>query len=201
LGKIIWKTFGNFMIKTAASPFNALAGIAGTNPESLEKLPFTFTQDSLDREQREELSKLALILKKKPDLILTLAQTTNPEEEKMQIAVRLAKEDYLASLSDTLASAPVSAIQLKDDTPELLAFIRKTFPLLDSIGFNQACSKIIDPKRVETRFQTIVSERNRLITELLTVKEGIPNPSVNVITADFENLPQELKNPQFKVEV
>lgn len=201
LGKIIWKTFGNFMVKTAASPFNALAGIAGTNPESLEKLPFNFTQDSLDRKQREELSKLALILKKKPDLVITLAQNTDPEEEKIHIAVRLAKEDYIASLSDTLDTAAVLITELKNDNPELLAYIRKTFPTVDSVGMNQACLKIIDSKRVETRFQTIVSERNRLITELLTVREGIPATSVNVTTADLENLPQELKKPQFKVEV
>jgi len=198
LGKIIWKTFANLMIKTAASPFNALAGLAGTNPESLEKLPFDFVQDSINQKQRDELSRLALIMKKKPDLVITLAQTTDPEEEKVRIAVRLAKEDYLSSLSDTI---PISALQLKDDDPQLLAFIRKIFPTVDSVGIHQACLKVVDPARVETRFQTIVSKRNQLITELLTISQGIPATSVNVLTADLQNLPKELRVPQFKVEV
>ena len=39
LGKIIWRTFTNLLVKVATSPFRALAGLAGTNPESLEKTP------------------------------------------------------------------------------------------------------------------------------------------------------------------
>jgi hypothetical protein len=201
LGRIVWKTFANLMIKTATSPFKALASLVGTNPETLEKLPFNFAQDSIDKKQRDDLSKLALIMKKKPDLIITLAQTTDPEEEKKQIAVRLAKEDYLSSLPDSLNYDHITATQLKDDNPELMVFIRKTIPTVDSVGINQACLKLIDPVRVESRFQSILSERNRLITDILTVSQGIPLSSVNVTTADLQNLPKELRVPQFKVEV
>lgn len=201
LGKIIWKTFVNLMIKTAATPFKALAGLIGTNPESLDKLPFNFAQDSIDKKQRDDLSKLAMIMKKKPDLIVTLSQTTDPEEEKKQIAVRLAKEDYLTSLPDTLHNAKTTVAQLKDDNPELLTYIRKTIPKVDSIGIFQACVKLINPQRVETRFQSLLAERNRLITDLLTVSQGIPATSVNVTTADLQNLPKELRVPQYKVEV
>lgn len=201
LGKLILKTFGNFMVKTAASPFKALAGIAGTNPESLEKVPFQFVQDSIDQKQRDDLSKLAIILKKKPDLILTLAQTTDPEEEMAQIAVRLAKEDYLASHADTMEPLQISVIELKDNDPNLLAYIRGLFPAIDSVGFSEACNQCIDRQRIETRFQEIVAERNRQITDLLTIQEGIPLTSVHVKTADLQNLPKELRVPQFKVEV
>ena len=201
LGKIIWKTFANLMVKTAVSPFKALAGLAGANPESLEKLPFNYAQDSLDNKQRDDLAKLALIMKKKPDLIVTLAQTTDPEEEKARIAIRLAKEDFLSTQPTEPNSTKTAATQLSDDNPELLAFIRKTVPTIDSIGINQACLKLIDSGRIETRFQSILADRNRLVTELLTVNQGIPAAAVNVTTADLRNLPKELRVPQFKVEV
>lgn len=200
LSKIIWKTFANLMIKTAASPFNALSGLAGTNPESLEKLPFAFAQDSLDRVQRDALTKLAIILKKKPELILTLTQSTDPEKEKKQIAIHLTKTDYIATQVPDSARTKFVA-DLEDDDPNLLAFIRKTFPAVDSIGLETACVQRTDKNRIETRFQSILEQRNLLVTEFLTQTQGIPAESVQVTTADLKNLPQELKVPQFKIEV
>jgi len=201
LGKLIWKTLANLMIKTAASPFNALAGLAGTNPESMEKLPFAFAQDSLDQEQRDKLINLATILKKKPDLILTMTQTTDPEKEKGQIAVQLTKVEFAANQNAGVDSTKVSATEIKDDDPNFLSFIRNTVPAVDSLGIEMACVKRLDSGRIETRFQEILANRNRVITEFLTQNQGIPAESVQVSTADLKNLPQELKVPQFKVEV
>jgi hypothetical protein len=44
-------------------------------------------------------------------------------------------------------------------------------------------------------------ERNNAITIFLTQTQGIPTESVQVLTADLKNLPEELKVPQFKIEV
>ena len=201
LGKIIWKTFANLMIKTALSPFKALGGLAGTNPESLDKLPFSFAQDSLNQAQRDELSKLSGILKKKPDLILTLTQTTDPEKEKTQIAIELTKSEFLNSLATDPAAPKVKTPEIKNDNTDFLAFIRKSIPQVDSLGIEKACEKRVDAKQVENRFQTILLERNKLVNEFLTINQGIPTESVLISTADFKNLPQELKVPQFKIEV
>lgn len=200
LGRIIWKTFANLMVKTALSPFKALGGLAGTNPESLNKLPFTFAQDSLDQSQREELTKLADILKKKPKLVLELIQSTDSEKEKAQIAINLIKKDFITSMAaDT--SKTITVRNLKDDNPELLTFIRETVPTVDSIGLEAACFRQIDKTRVETSFLAILQQRNKLVNEFLTVSQGLPQESVQVETADLKNLPQELRIPQFKIEV
>ncbi len=201
LGKLIWKTLANLMIKTAASPFNAMAGLAGTNPESLEKLPFAFAQDSLDQKQRDDLTKLATILKKKPDLVVTFTQSTDPENEKKQLAIELTKADYLASLTTDPNALKTSTADLKSDDINLLAFIRKTVPSVDSLGIEAACIKHTEASRIETRFQEILSQRNKAIADFLVQNLGIPADAVQVSTADFKNLPQELKVPQFKVEV
>jgi hypothetical protein len=189
------------MVKTALSPFKALGGLAGTNPESLDKLPFTFGQDSLDQAQRDELSHLAGILKKKPDLVLTLTQNTDPEKEKSEIAVQLTKSEYLAAQTADSTLSKLKAGEIKNDDVNLLAFIRKTVPAVDSLGIEKACEKIVDAGRIESRFQAILTERNRLVNDFLTVNQGIPTESIQVSTADLKNLPQELKIPQFKIEV
>lgn len=201
LGKLIWKTLANLMIKTAASPFKALAGLAGINPESLEKLPFAFAQDSLNQQQRDDLTKLATILKKKPELTVAFNQTTDPEKEKAQLAVELTKADYLASLASDPNAPQIIASDLKTDDVNLLAFIRKTVPAVDSLGIEAAAIKRTEASRVESRFQEILNARNKAITDFLVQNQGIPAESVQVSTADFRTLPQELKVPQFKVEV
>lgn len=201
LGKLIWKTFANLMVKTALSPFNALAGLAGANPESMDKLPFAFAQDSLDQKQRDDLTKLATILKKKTDLVVNFNQTTDPEKEKAQIAVELTKSEFTATQSTDPAAQKVKVSDIKNDDANLLAFIRKTVPAVDSLGIEAACVKRIETSRIETRFQEILSQRNKVLSEFLIQNQGIPAENIQVTTVDFRTLPQELRIPQFKVEV
>lgn len=201
LGKIIWKTFANLMIKTAASPFNALAGLAGADPNSISKLPFTFGQDSLDQAQRAELTKLATILKKKPALILTFMQSTDPVKEKNELAVQLTKADYLKTIPADSIKSKQTLANLKNDDPGLLNYLRHNVPNVDSIGVQQACNKLVAPDRINTLFQEILAKRNQLVSDYMTKDEGLPAASVFVETADLKNLPEELKIPEFKIEV
>jgi hypothetical protein len=201
LGKIIWKTFANLMVKTAVSPFKALAGLAGANPETMDRLSFTFSQDSLNQTQRDELSKLANILKKKPDLIVIFTQTTDPEKEKAQIAIQLTKAEFAANQVIDPNSPKIAVSVVKDDDANLLAFIRKSIPDVDSLGIEPACIKLNNPTLIESRFNEILAKRNQILGEFLVQSQGIPAESVQISTADLKNLPQELKVPQFKIEV
>jgi hypothetical protein len=201
LGKIIWKTFANLMVKTALSPFKALAGLAGANPESMDKLSFSLTQDSLNQSQREDLIKLATILKKKPDLIVIFTQTTDPEKEKARIAVQMTKAEFAASQVIDPNSPKIAIPEVKDDDTNLLAFIRNTIPSVDSVGIESASLKLIDASRIETRFNEILAKRNQVLGEFFLQNQGIPAESVQISTVDLKNLPQELKVPQFKIEV
>jgi hypothetical protein len=201
LGKIIWKTFANLMVKTALSPFNALAGLAGANPETMDKLPFTFAQDSLNQSQRDDLTKLATILKKKPELIVIFTQTTDSEKEKAQIAVQLTKAEFAASLMADPNTPKIPASEFKDDDANLLAYIRKSIPAVDSLGLQSASLKLINPMQIESRFNEILAKRNQVLGEFLVQNQGIPAESVQISTADLKNLPDQLKIPQFKIEV
>ena len=82
VGKIIWKTFMNFLIKTASQPFNILGNLAGGDPESIKSIPFHFSQDSLDATQKKNLRKIATILTKKDELSFSFVQETNLKKEK-----------------------------------------------------------------------------------------------------------------------
>ncbi len=201
LGKIIWKAFGNMMLKAVTSPFTALKGLVGENPESLHLLVFDIAQDSLNQEQRTKMETLATILKKKTELILIMTQTSDPEKEKDLIAIQLVKKEYLESIATDPKILKSAASALKDDDPKLLEYIRKAVPSVDSIGIQRASNQHIDKGRIETRFQEILAARNRAILDYFILKHGIPAESVQVSTADLKDLPQELRIPQFKIEV
>ena len=134
-------------------------------------------------------------------MVVSLTQTTDPEEEKKLIAVKLTKDEYLSLPPADSVSSKKTEGGLNNNDPALLAFIRKSVPNVDSIGIEQACLKRIDQSKIETRFQDIITERNRKAVEFLTVDQGIPTESVSVSTADLRTLPQELRIPQFKVDV
>jgi len=201
LGKIIWKAFGNMMVKAVTTPFRAMQGLAGTNPESLEKLQFDIAQDSLNQEQRTKLEILSNILKKKPELILIMTQTSDPVKEKDRLAIQLTKNEYLKSIGTDPNALKSAGNELKDDDSKLLDYIRKSVPSLDSIGIQKACNQRIGESRLESSFQEVLAARNRAVSDYFIQKQGIPAESVQISTADLIDLPEELRIPQFKIEV
>jgi hypothetical protein len=201
IGKLIWQAFLNLMVKAATSPFNALADLAGTNPESLEKLPFSFLQDSLDVSQKTKLTSLSKILARKPDLKLLMIQHTDQEAEKRQLALLMAKEEYLhqPGSGDSLRLQKASLIENTD--PGFLAYLRQKVILADSIGVEAASAHIFLPEKIDARFQDLLTTRNRTLHDFIILQQGLPEESVQISTADLNNLPQELRKPQYKVEV
>ena len=191
-GKLIWKTFTNLMIKTAASPLNALAGLAGTNPEKLEYLPFAFAQDSLDQSQISTLTSLAGILNKKTELAVVMIQRTDETAEKNELAVKIVKEKYQAEKQQ--AAFP------GNNDEGFLEYLRQQVPEMDSMGIERACLQLTTPEGVENEFKTLLARRNQLVRQFF-LEQGLPEESVHVSTADFKTLPLELRRPEYKVEV
>ena len=202
LGKIIWKTLANLMVKTALSPFKALAGLVGANPESIEKLPYAFAQDSLDAKQRGVLLDLVKILKKKPDLGLVMTQFADEQKEKEQIGILLARKNYWLSKGVTIPdSLKVRVARLSNDDPNFRTYLKTSIPDLETLGFEKACGRLAGSAAIDARFNSLLQERNQLIRFFLVDKQGLDAASVVIATTDLRNIPEELRKPQFKIEV
>ncbi len=194
LGKLIWKTFGNLMVKTAASPFRAMSGLVGTNPESLQSIPFSYLQDSLDAAQKQKLDILAKILKKKPKLVVEMVQHTDEDFEKEEIAYLLAKNEYSNANPDEVAmSEPIDS--------GFVAYISSRVPDFDQNKIKKACRELVSKDKIDSYFENILGKRNQLIHDYMVGFQGLPESSVKISTADLENLPEELRKPEFKLEV
>ena len=81
--------------KAALSPFKAMSGLVGTDPEKLEHIHLSYLQDSLMADQTTTLSSLTKIMQKKPDLLVSLTQMTNLQDETDLLRVKMAKEEYM----------------------------------------------------------------------------------------------------------
>ena len=80
LGRVIWRTVLNVLVKVATSPFSALAALAGGDDADLSILEFTpGTADAPDAGER--LGMLAQSLAERPALGLELEGSADPEQD------------------------------------------------------------------------------------------------------------------------
>jgi hypothetical protein len=190
-----------FLLKTLTSPFKVLGNLFGSNPESIKQIPFDYLQDSLSSVQRNNLDKIADIIIKKPDLAFNLVQTTDPQLEKALIAKRNAKILYSKTIvSDTSISQIIkTASEVKDNSPEFYAYlgIQENATADD---FLKACYLKSGDENIMLQFNQLNELRKNLLTDYLN-KKNLPQGSVLIKTADLRNLPDELKKPQFIVDL
>jgi len=206
VSKLIWKAFSNLLIKVAASPFNALGNLVGTRPEELENIPMPYAQDSLQLKQHETLDKIAQIIEKKPQLIFSFVQQTHPEEEKAAIAIQMVKKQMLTqkmplNTEKQIASFHEKLRQTENNDEDFLNYIRTQLSGAENMELSQACQTVIGENQLDDAFQKLLLNRNEYIKYYMLTVKGVDETSIEVNTADLRNLPEELRNCNYKVEV
>ncbi|MEN6456868.1 MAG: DUF748 domain-containing protein [Prolixibacteraceae bacterium] len=203
LRRIIWKTFEEFLLKTGTQPINFIGNKLGVDPESIKQVSFNYLQDSLETEQTNTLDKIVQIITKKPDLSFSFVQTTDPDEEKMLIAIRKAKQLYVAGSGKSQTDQVlVSALPVSDDDPGFLAFLGLAAGEADEKSelYRTSCLQKAGNDQVLNEFNQLLEKRQALLKNYFADK-GLPADSIQFRTADLRNLPDDLKKPQFVVEV
>jgi len=206
VSKLVWKAFSNLLIKVAASPFNALGNLVGSRPEELENLPMPYSQDSLSIDQRKTLDKIASILEKKPELIFSFVQQTDPVIEKDVMAIQMTKKQMLSESMPMNNERQIANFnqrlgEMEDTNPELMAYVSTKVPASEGMSLNKACRQLIGEDELDDAFNKLLINRNELINYYLNEEKGIDSTSFEVSTADLRNLPEELKSCNYKVEV
>jgi len=198
LGKLIWKTLEELLLKACSEPFNAIGKMFGSSPESIKQIPFEFLQDSLTADQSGKLDKLAEIITKKPELTFTFIQTTDPEKEKELIAIKEAKGLFVASSMQSGAEVKNAAF-IMDNDPAFLTYLGLTEKgIKDSL--TETCMGKAGSENVENKFNQLLKKRELQMNNYLTSK-NIPQGSVAFKINDLRNLPDEMKTPKFVIEI
>jgi len=131
LGKIIWRTFCNFIIKVAASPFDAIRKGSGEN--NFRDMYMDFSDRDLTVENYQQLNGLASdfkeIISAKPEIKMTVTQSLNKDASVSQIALFMLKMDYYMSTysieREELGIEDFKMIKaIKDKDPKLVEYAR-----------------------------------------------------------------------------
>jgi len=202
LGKIVWKTFMNFLVKTASKPFGILGGLVGSNPESIEKMPFRLLQDSLNTDQINILGKIAAILKKKPELKFSFSQETNMAEEKSLLAVKGCVYQYL-KLKE-IGGESINDDQLLvwiEENSEFKNYILNQDKSDPELSILENCIAVIGTDNLSTLSLKLIEFRNQIVENYLTDSLLLDENSFEVKTADLRNLSMEQRSPNFRIEV
>lgn len=85
LGKLIWNTFKNLMVKIALAPFDALAGQLGADPKDLEFIGFEYMDTVLTVQKQHQLDLLLTLEKQKAGLGIDLICFNDQVREKEMI--------------------------------------------------------------------------------------------------------------------
>ena len=202
LGKIIWKTLEEFLIKTATAPFVAIGNMFSVNPESIKQIPFELLQDSMESTQKANLDKIAEIITQKPELIFVFTQTTDAETEEQMLIVQEAKRlfviETMGANTDSITIKNVSK-SIRDNNQDFnlwLGFADSTtikdLPAL--------CINKIGSERAKSLLPNLMQKREASLRKYL-IEKGVSANSMQFKTVDLRNLPADLKKPMFSTEI
>ncbi|MCB4797710.1 DUF748 domain-containing protein [Neotamlana laminarinivorans] len=89
LRKIIWKTLGNFLLKTATSPFRALSNLINVDPSDIKEINYTYLDTTLTTGKEHQLKLLRKLETSKPNLDIELVYFNDKRRQKEEILKQL----------------------------------------------------------------------------------------------------------------
>lgn len=95
LGKVIWSTVKNIILKAVSAPFRLIAGMFKMDEDKLKKINFGLIQYKLDKEHEKQLDDLNKVLNQKEDLNIEFKRVTKKYEEVERYAMIESKYRYL----------------------------------------------------------------------------------------------------------
>jgi hypothetical protein len=96
VGKIIWKTFKNLIVKVATAPFDFLARSISADPKDLKAIEYDYLDTLFTADRQRQLDLLLELEQKKEGLEIELVYFNDREIEKQRIAVAEAGKLFAA---------------------------------------------------------------------------------------------------------
>nr|WP_320120093.1 DUF748 domain-containing protein [uncultured Marinifilum sp.] len=201
LGKIIWKTVMNFLIKTAAKPFSILGSLAGTNPESIEKMTFKFSQTELNDKEIKTLKAIKDIVARKPELKFSFTQETDIEIEKDILVISECSKQYFNSNEQQkLGVFGADFVAWAEGNYDFKDF-NKQNDFQIALPLKEKCYDVLGKLKLNTLLDSVLSERNKKVNIYLKDSLQVPIENYEIKIADLRNLSNQQKKPKYRVEV
>lgn len=97
IGHLVWQTLKNIVVKIVASPFRALSGLVGIDPDEIKGIEFNYTDTTLTDSHLRRIKLFSDLERKKPDMKIELTYYNDVRLEKQEIAVQEAGKLFNAA--------------------------------------------------------------------------------------------------------
>ena len=87
IGKIVWNTFKNLIVKVGTAPYDFLAGLISVDPKDIKSIEYNYLDTIFTSERQKQLDLLLELEQKKNGLDIELVYFNDIETEKRQITV------------------------------------------------------------------------------------------------------------------
>jgi hypothetical protein len=172
VGKLVWQVLKNFIVKIAASPFRAMAGLVGVNPDEIKGIEFNYADTTLTDRHLKRIKLYTELEKKKPDMKVELAYYNDPVLEKQEIAVEEAGKLFNAA----------TGADFRKEEARFTAFLAEKLKS-DTVTMVFGSMKLIGNSKIDSIQNSFVRKRIRKIEEALhasddstKIKVIVPNP-------------------------
>ena len=186
IGRLIWTTFKNLIIKVAATPFIALANLFGMDQKDLQQIDFNYSDTLLTDINVKKLDHLIQIKQKKPELDIELAYFNDRAKEKEQIAFEEAVSVFEKQTGNDY-----------NTNNEKFRDYLKTALQKDSIDLYSDCIIMAGDERVNAISRGRDSLRVKLIEDYLKLKDTLNQ--IKILIPNTEAVKNVGSQPVFEI--
>jgi hypothetical protein len=205
LGKFIWNTVKNILLKAVTAPFRLLAGAFGMKAEDLEKINFGHLQMKLDKGNEKQLDDLAKVLDNKKDLNIEFKRITKKYEAIENYAIAEAKYRYLYNddipeideVTEEVFEA-ISSLDVKDSL--FIAFVDGEILEQDQeLPIQRKCMLMVGEERAEQKVDRVGFKRSTSISDYLIQEKGLPEERIRFTALPEDSLITNRSNSVYNV--
>lgn len=193
LGKLIFKTLGDLILKAATSPVSFISNMYDVDPDKLRFVNYELYGNTPDKKQIEKLDIISNILINKPALKLKLDHYINKDLFIDSLAYIITVERWRDEQKNS------ELIQLKSVPDSLiLNFVADNDSSIGNI--KQLCVSYIGEDVLTTKFDSICIQQGDFIYDYMVAHKGIKVDQLNIFKMPTDSVPHDLKESIFKVE-
>jgi hypothetical protein len=186
IGKLIWTTFKNFIVKIAASPFIALSNLFGGDEKELKQLDFNYADTLLSEANTRKLDKLLQIKAKKPELTVDLAYLNDRIIEKEQVGLEEAGRIFHRQTGGDYTT----------QKSEFEAFLKRSL-VKDTIDLYNDCIRLAGIEKTDSIVKNRDNLRVRLVEDYIKSKDTLSR--INIFMPNPEAIKNAGSKPVFEV--
>jgi len=156
VGKLVWEVFKTFIVKVVSSPFRALSGLMGVDPDEIRGIEFNYADTTLTSGHLRRVKLFTELGQKKPDMKIEMAYYNDVELEKQAIAVEEAGKLFNVA----------TGTDYKKEKEQFAAFVaQKIQP--DTLDLLKGCMQLIGNHQIDSIQRSFAQTRIRKIEAAL----------------------------------